>query len=176
MSKSRWTADEDLLLVEKHKENDGNFDMIYQFFPKRNKRSLMKRYLRLKQKSKETGVSMLEYIESNRKDTIDIIQELLCTENRNDKILANIINHDYTTSDVVRAILLLSNEYDSICLKLVSIFQYLLKNWTDGIYEDLYNLSEEIQSDLFLQICCFLNVVNYDDLKTRLSFINDIGS
>ena len=54
MSKSRWTADEDLLLVEKHKENDGNFDMIYQFFPKRNKRSLMKRYLRLKQKSKET--------------------------------------------------------------------------------------------------------------------------
>lgn len=174
MTKARWTTDEDLLLVEKYSECYGDFEVIHTFFPERKKRSVLRRYLFLKQKSEEMQITIKDYIFSNKKDTMESICDLFCFESRNDKILNQIMKNNYKIPDVITAILSLSQQHNTLCLKLASNFKYLLNYWTHEILDALIQISKDIRAELFLQNCCFLNILDYNDLKLRLPFINDI--
>ena len=163
MSKARWTTDNDLFLLQLFEEHNGNWDIIEKFIPNRNKNAIKKRYLFLEKISAENNKSIKDYIESIRTDEIEQIQDLFCFQNRNDKILKKIIKKQYAVSDVVKAILLLSNKYNMLCMKLAYNFKYLMIEWCKEIYIELINISSQIRSDCFLQHCCFLNIFEYED-------------
>lgn len=173
MSSSRWTPQKDAILVEKYDELKGDFEQITFFFPDKNSRTLKRRYQKIEQMASNNDLSIEEFIiKRNDHGPIEIIEEILSTENRNDRILHKLIKNEYQLSDVVTAILNLANKNILWCSKLVFIFQYLMIEWDSKIITTLYKISLEIKSIHFLQQCCFFNILCYDEIIKNVPYVS----
>lgn len=162
MTKSRWTPEKDILLIKKYEEFKENIEQIHDFFPDKNERTLYRRYLKIQQMAKENGQSILEFVQSRDVHSqLERIQEILSIKDRNDRILHKIIKNSYNFSDVIAAILFLSNENNFLCIKLAFTLQYLMVEIKESILPEFYEISSKIESPLFLQHCCFFNILDY---------------
>lgn len=175
MSKPRWTPQEDLLLIQKYRENNNSFDSLPNFFEQRNKDSIKKHFNYLIEKSNKIGVSVDEFVQKNAiYDKITHIQNIFITEKNNFRIFVKMIKFSFDPSEIITAMLLLSQQNFFLCIKLAYNFKYLREKWSFDITDIFYKISLEIRSDLFLQVCCFLQIFTYDEMKMHIPYIYEI--
>ena len=174
MTRPRWTPEDDVLLVEKYREFGGNYNLIKDFFKERNTNSISKRYIKLSNLAKENDKPIKEFVESRREySIIEEIQEILSHEKRNDRILRKIAKNAYSVTDVAVAILQLSNKNNLLLLKLIFVLKYLMIEWTNNIVDEIFKVSCEIRNDLFLQLCCFFQILDFTEIKQNIPFISE---
>lgn len=171
---SRWSQEEDCLLVQKYVEYNGKYSKMEIFFPNRNEKALIKRYERLNRKAKEEKMDIAEYVKQyHTLSTDEKIKSIFIHEEQNIRIYKKLT--DFTTDDITDSMLQLAQSNELLVTKLVLSYKYLKEHWfDDSLTNSFFNSIIRLRVDLFLQQCIMFSVYSFTEILQKVEYAKEI--